>query len=343
MADKTEKTDAYIVIIEWDGKIPPTPYYHRIRAMTGGVRGNKDTSVVTRRASTGDAQVSGIVLQEGVIVTPSKSLARVIAATAERYGAVVVHLGEVSLSPFFGLDDQDKVAMARVDEAYGKRGRPHGPVNWMVSCFEEMKSYYVENKSYVPSCPRCGGFSVSTYPVKAPIRYNYVIEKGGEQSLINYWTVTRFGSGKFILPINPGRTDDVYPENVISSNELHKTPINELKKNVTTVRIKDELDAEIADMIRSSKLASKFDKADVGDQIGDTALFVFDGLFASFRYRSEDERSRQRIKSVMRIMEKGYKGYIRMSEDKNDLDVLDASGVLAPQTMFDMYYMLTDV
>lgn len=352
------KTDGFIVIIEWDGKIPPTPYYHRLRKMTSGVRGNedKDISVIARRAANmPEDDMRGLILQEGAIITPSESLAGGIAALAREYGAPMVHIGEVSLKNYNRINEADRKAMDRVNEAYGRRGRPHKAIGWMVTCMEEMSSTFVPSASYVPSCPSCGGFSITVYPANKPITYVYQVEKGGEYSLINEWLVTRFGSGKFMLPYPDGykMIDPSYnynPESpaVPPDDPVYIYPVG-LDKTVNTVRISDPADSEIVGLISGSKLMEGFLKIDfeeptmegmTGYNVHDLVMNVLDGIFTSKRYYTYDQRADARIKSIMAIMADGYRGHIRMSEDENDIDILDASSVFAPEYMKGTFHTL---
>lgn len=332
MADTSvTRTNGNIVIIEWDGRIPPTPYYHRLRKLTGGVRlwDDKDQSVISRRSMfVSDNEQRGIILQEGAIITASKSLARVIANLAIEYGARDVHVGEVELSPLTEMTDADKDAMNRVDDAFGRRGRPRKPINWMITCIECMDSTWVEELSYVASCPMCGGLNIITYPAKKPILYEYVIEKGGEKSLINEWLVTRFGTGRFMMPSN-----DTYTKSRYSAS----------RKCVTTVKIKEDADSEVVDILRGSDFVqSLINSPEKAAELRDEVMDALDGMFASLRYVSDDDRERMRVKAIMQIMKAGYKGYVNMSSDKNNPDVIDTAGVFKPDRVRSMFYTLRD-
>jgi len=75
----------YIVIIEWDGLKVPTGFYHRLKALAArGVRGDKDVPALERRIA---QEKVGIIIQEGAIIVPSESLARLLALLARVYGA----------------------------------------------------------------------------------------------------------------------------------------------------------------------------------------------------------------------------------------------------------------
>ena len=71
----------HLVVIEWDGMKPPTPFYHRVRRLTSGVRQDdsvdaRSVSPFARRAERND---TAVIMQEGAIYCTSKSLARALA------------------------------------------------------------------------------------------------------------------------------------------------------------------------------------------------------------------------------------------------------------------------
>jgi hypothetical protein len=318
-------TTGFIVIIEWDGGIPPTPYYHRLRKLTSGVRGDDEKPVIARRsANVSDEKMAGLTLQEGAIITPSETLARSIAGLARRYGAPSVHIGEVSLKNYTHMTVEDEKALDRIDEAYGRRGRPLRAHGWQVSCIECMATYFVEKASYVPNCPSCGGFVLVTYPAKRPFTYT-PFPYNEEHSLLNEWLIACFGTGKFMVPMDDMTLQGYSAKGMKSSK---------MPKSIDNVRIVDPMEREIVDIIQGSDYTQHL----VDTLPRDTVFAILNGVFASRRYYTPDHRSGKRIKAVMAIMADGYKGSIRMSEDEIQIDLLDASSVYSAGYIKGIFY-----
>jgi hypothetical protein len=316
------KTTGYIVIIEWDGGIPPTPYYHRLRKLTSGVRGDNELSAVARRAANvGEDKMAGLTLQEGAIITPSESLARSIAGLARTYGAPSVHIGEVSLTNYTHITVEDEEALKRVDTAYGQRGRPRKAHDWQVCCIECMATYFIQNMSYIPNCPQCGSFIIVTYPAKRPIMYEPMNDK---VDLIDEWIAMCFGSGRFMIPISE------------ELEELHSIKgqlgVAHMRKGV--VHITDPADKQIVDMITGSP----FVQHTIDTQPKDYVMDILNGIFASRRYYSPDHRKKFRIKAIMSIMADGFKGSIRMAERDDEVDLLDASSAYSAEFIKGVFY-----
>jgi len=155
----------FLVVIEWDGMKPPTPFYHRVRALTSGVRQDdsedaRSISPFARRAERND---NAVIMQEGAIYCTSKSLARALALLAQQYGAINVDMAVVDdLSPIEATKE-DIEALSKINKVLGRRGRPPArrQRTLAVTCYEEIITKHVDTDKDVINCPSCGSLTVN--------------------------------------------------------------------------------------------------------------------------------------------------------------------------------------
>lgn len=188
---ETEK-QANIVLIEWDGKKPPSVWYHRLKKLGLVISGNKDQSPLTRRQT-----FAGVAFQEGAILTVSESEARGLAWLAKDCGAKSVSIGKIEFSEML-MTNADAAVLNRIQQTLGKRGRPVKDVqdqDWTVTCLDEMKSFESFGREPV-HCPSCGSFHIRLREGKRPVSFSNQDSK----SLVKAWTDLRWSTGKFEEP-----------------------------------------------------------------------------------------------------------------------------------------------
>ena len=162
----TPSQSGFVIMIEWDGRIPPTKWYDRLHRMGLKVRGDKDVSPVARRMTNGlnerttsrRGDKNGVVFQEGSILCDSYSAARLIASLASELGARSVSVGNIELTDFH-MTQLDLNALEGISKTWSKRGpKFHDDAgNYCVTCLEEGKTFEVDALATPVICPSCNG------------------------------------------------------------------------------------------------------------------------------------------------------------------------------------------
>lgn len=298
----------YIVLIEWDGDIPPRTYYSRLHSLGLFVRSTDDASnkkkglgPIKRRGSAGT--VGGVIVQEGAIVCASESLAREVAALAKNEGAKVVQFGTVEVTDYqMGVDDA--IQFAKIEMILGKRGRPTSEkFHWVVTCFEEMITTETDEEvRHVVTCPQCGSLNIKVR-TGGVIKYRFP-ENG---TVFERWARHRFSNGSFEVP-EESKGAPVPPKFVdISFSEPKEAAVIEI-------------------MQKSADFLSQVEKLPLP-----IALNVLDGVLSARAYRTEETRRTARVTSCVHLFERGYPpDKVSISEQTNLIDLLDASLMLTP-------------
>lgn len=161
-SDNNVRQDVHIVIIEWDGEIPPSNYYRRLHRLALRVRGDDDEKAmgpVARRTNDGENE-TGIIFQEGCVICPSEDLARQVAFMAQEHGAKNVLLGSANISDTFTQTPRDTEIIDRITKVLGKRGRKPAAVKWAISCKNCLQ--VTNHETWSPlNCPHCGGMLIT--------------------------------------------------------------------------------------------------------------------------------------------------------------------------------------
>jgi hypothetical protein len=153
--DDYTQSGGYAVLIEWDGKRPPTRWYDRLRSLGYKVQGSKDASPLARRDSHNN---NGITFQEGALLCREESEARTLAHLANEMGAanaMVITYTALDLS----MSEQDFAALSRIQSTLGRRGRPPAATPKVTVCHDCGKASDVFGASF--RCHYCGGTDIS--------------------------------------------------------------------------------------------------------------------------------------------------------------------------------------
>ncbi len=282
----------YIVVIEWDGLKVPTGFYHRLKALAArGVRGDKGVPALERRIA---EEKAGIIVQEGAIIVPSESLARLLAMLAREYGAAYVQVGRVHLEKNMAPTPDDIEAMRRVEAVLGRRGRPPKKQVWTVSCRECLTVHRVVAPTPV-NCPRCGGVMISVH-LGEPPRF---ADPGTD--IWDTWLRTRFARG--VWEPAPLSGSEMPPAQVDVESPREHEVVTWLQKAGTFLGGIERLGRQ-------------------------TALQVLDAVFVARAYWSRERRQAARVAAATEYFRRGGDpaGVVLAEGDAPDL--LDAAGPL---------------
>ncbi len=337
----------FIAIIEWDGQKPPSKYYRRLHDLALRSRGgDKDESVLARRQNmsaqalqqaqstskrntsrartrrqTSRETLQGVIFQEGAIICPSESLARTIAALAQRgfkdgkgnvIRAKAVKVGEVQFhsDDFVATDDDDK-ALARIDKVFGSRGRPEDESVWSVVCYEELLTSQ-KTSAGVANCPHCGGVRIRTREGKPNA---FAVPDG---SLFDAWVRVRFTSGHW----ESSHSGDTFPPALSTVRSL----IGDSGEQVALALIeKSKLDTTLAG----------FDK--------DTALKVLDAVLVGIAHLTKETRDARRLEAWTRYAQSGANPLDYPLAGSDVPDLLDAAGALGAERTAQLALRLRDM
>jgi len=289
----------HIVVIEWDGNKAPSLYYRRVHALSFKVAGDKELSPLARRAGEDGGQ--GVIMQEGVFLCASESLARQIAGIALDCGAVNVSLGTVQFPGHFTRSVEDAQILDRVEMVLGRRGRKPPEELWAVSCLECLQVSNVTTWQPV-SCPTCGGLRI--HARRGAVRTFQ--DPGGD--VLSAWRQTRF-AGPHWEPAP------------LSADGQPAPPAGDIL-NQTEEQWADALAA-------SPHLAS------VRQMPRQTALAFLDAMFANRSYRTQEARLQTRLTvATAFFMRHGDPMKISLPEP-NAPDLVDAGSALGADIVTD--------
>ena len=232
--------NSVIVIVEWNGKKPPTSFYNRIHeyglysrvAKPSDDEEDDSRSLLERRASR-----HGVIMQEGLFIVETRSLATTIAYWAKRYGAEVVKIASMNFQEITGdenFGENDLAVLRGLEDKMSKRGpkpaEDHG--NYVVTCYDECRTYETECDSPPVMCKYCASHNIQNR------RGNRVVypEVGSEGTIEKWWKVTRFATGQFEIP-------ETYEPNTnkLPSPVAEITPRVDMPKVVIDDNVKSEM------------------------------------------------------------------------------------------------------
>jgi len=263
----------YFVAIEWDGEQPPSTWYERMHRLAGRVRGDKSQTPVVRRDDD-----SGVIFQEGLIFTPSESLARTLGFLArDEFGATAVAIGEAVVKPTFTMSREDSAVINRIAATLGKRGRKPNKQNWVVTCLEQMRTF-VTNESYPIQCPNCRGMKIRIRPGNV----NAYRDDGDD--IFNIWVRTRFGNSPHWEPTSVDMVAD------------DETPV---APKIDDVQL-GERDSEFVAELRNSGIVDQIEK-----QPRFIQLEILDAVYVSRQFVSTAKRTTSRVNAIAKYFQTG--------------------------------------
>lgn len=279
----------WIVLIEWDGKQPPSKFYRRMDGLSFRVRGDKEVSPLLRR-DTG----RGVIFQEGAILTASHSQARTIATIAIEEGAKNVSFGRCALSENFTPSHEDMQVLNRIHQVMGQRGPKPPKEIWTVACMECAQATPIETHHPV-NCPSCGGMLIHARRGQ-PAKFT---DPGG--CVFELWLRTRF-AGPHWEPVTIDRLGIIPP--VV--NEIYS-----------------DRERETADLLKASPAMGMLDKMS-----RETALRFLDGMFVNRAYTPTERRLQGRMETAVEFFKRnGNPADFRLTEPPQP-DLVDAAGVV---------------
>jgi hypothetical protein len=305
--EEKEFRASYIVAIEWNGRKPSTTFYNRLHDYGLWSRDRrsesekKETSLMAWRSSRPGGKksdtMSGMVIQEGMIMVSSYSLAQEIALLASKDGALFVQIGQMFTSDVHA-SAHDLEAFEARQLNISKRGPK--PVSsggtYCVTCYEEAVTYEVDMDSAPSACLHHGcrsPFIVAT--MGRPLRFRMPQE--GE-ALSEYWARSRFSTGEFSIPVLADLDNGAcYPAPKLLTKQV------KLPKLKLTKSLKDAMEDDVMLTFR-----------------------VYDVAYC-LSVRSMEARKAIRVHAVNAFAAARMDGYYSFALDGNSVDTLDLASI----------------
>ena len=213
MENNEKQEFSYFVIVEWGGKKPSMTWYDTIHRM-GLYRDEykddlEEQGVYARRNKMGrkmqnGKQPKGLVVQEGVYLLRSSSLAGRVMAHARRFGARNVMSGHLTPGNLM-MGDADVAAIVSIITSETRRGRrPSGDAGtYSVTCLDEVTTVEIEVQHLPMDCPSCGSIRIQVSKGKVPIfgLPKDIDAQSNNEDIYNFWKNSRFDGEKFAIPI----------------------------------------------------------------------------------------------------------------------------------------------
>lgn len=291
-----------IVVVDWGGAPAPQKWYRRLEKLF---------SLSARKASaTAD---EAVMVQEGVVLCRSHSLARTIAALATqgvevqrktKYGSRLkvckpasVTIGEVELEDF-EVGTAEYRALGRMEEVFSRTGKKKNR-EWTVTCYEEMAAH-VHTTHAVVNCPVCGGTNIKH---REGVERRYA-DPGGDVVLA--WLRLRFAGGRWEPP-QPG---------------------TELPPEVPAAITEPE-EKKFVEALRTSPLRAQLERVS-----RDRAFTLLDAALVARVHWDSARRLSARLAALAALLqaqERPDLGCISVVEQPGVIDVLDVAGPLGPE------------
>ena len=309
------------VVVEWNArgtngetKKPPPQWYAYLNKLVstqmrvGGTNGPAHT--LASRTTT-----QGMLIQEGCIRVPSRSLAQTIMLylktgieVEDRQGNLtvirpdVVNLAEVREIEVVA-SAQDLENIARMRSVFSHKGRyPVGTLTThTVTCLEELKTYEIDANAVV-NCPGCGALHIRSRRGPATL----YADPGGD--VVDAWRRLRFATGKFEIP---RQGDQPPPLQISPSSQEDKTFLTHLSTA--------PLLQQIAGMGRGEQMK------------------VLDAVYVARGTWPKERRGGARLEAVSRflVISGGAFDLVSLLET-DDYDLMDVAGLMGVNTAADM-------
>lgn len=339
MSELTDNRE-YIVLIEWDGKKPPTTWYNRLKKFGLTIRGLSGEGVLdpTERRRAMSEVISGgsvwgniggetgqhysqepyvsqvnriswdgfsVITQEGAIRCRSKALARLLGALAEHHGAAHV---SIYASEKIERTSADMAGAEKLEKSLSKRGRKSGDTfDWVVVCLDELKAYSVKGANEVVVCPNCKSPQIK---IRVGAVSRFAFPRSG--SFSSGWLATRFANGGFeAAPATSGRGKQAPGEINIASE-------------------REDLDAQAVAAAPWVDVLATYDKT--------LALRVMDAVFVARVFHRKEDINEARIRAITKYFKGGGDpALVNMSTSKTP-DIFDAAVVLGPDVAVGAFF-----
>lgn len=216
LTEEGEQRAAIFVAIEWDGNKPPATFYNRLHQYglysrrsleEKNVAFESDNASLYHWRSTQNGKkktetMSGLVLQEGMILVNSASMAEFIMYEAKRLGAKHVIVGNLSMSDF-AIGEQDLRVLDQMHKVVSKRGPKKSAEEgrYVVTCYDEARTYEVLHEAQPIQCPMCNSVKIE---VRSGKQYTFTHdpkETNDKGDVTAYWSRTRFAGSNFEVPV----------------------------------------------------------------------------------------------------------------------------------------------
>lgn len=313
-----ESLDMFGVFIENDGMKPDSAYYKRREHMGFKVRAGEknddgvyDVTPIVRRMG---AEVGGgVIVQEGCVLTNSFSQASAVAALAKEYGIENVYIARVAVKPYVARKE-DTAALSRLNEVYGRKGRPPAKRMWVINCLEEMQVYY-QYASDAPICPGCGATNIK---VRAGRPTCFVADE--KQMATTRWYTTRFGNGFFEIPMS---AEDVANWDAEKYNGITVECTD--APDLSEIDITNEFEFTLSASILCSSVARSVDWV-VDDT--DEQVTIIDALYISRAYTPKEVRDQFRQECFIKWVKTGGDPLAIRLDEPNEPDFIDVASTL---------------
>lgn len=299
-----------IVVIEWDGKQPPTTYYNGLHRLNLRVRGNKDEAPMVRRARSEDHSV---IVQEGAVLVESESLARQVAYLARESGARSIFVGDCQFDEEENkrdLTDAELEVISRFNKAFRQRGRPaegdREDRTWVVSCPECMRTSTVDADKMPIQCPNCGGLRPA-----ARVGHRHVFSHAPQD--LDEWKNMYFVEGYYETPSFAADATDLVKEVTLHDNDL--TVFEGLLKSTMV----------------NDYLVPRLDVLMFRNLVG--------MMFLARRYFTPKDRQLPRTTMVVSLLERGVDPALVPLMERAEYDVLDACVVTGNNDIIQKFYL----
>lgn len=226
-----------MLVIEWNGKKPSGNWYHRLHQYglysrgRGGGRGRDagELSLLQWRAlQPGERKTResrGLILQEGVILCKSMSLAKDLAMWAKGEGAEIIQIGTYVVQDF-SISEDDQKAFESMKAKATKKGRKRviERGSYVITCLDEIETFQKNLDSAPFNCPKCGSSRIFTRMGKRAVYlvyYQINIDGTAPDSVTDYWVRTRFNTGRFEIPVLKKAGKNAYPVPWVTVENAH--------------------------------------------------------------------------------------------------------------------------
>ena len=247
-ADTPDIKFAYQLIIEWDGKKPPTSFYNRMREYGLSVRGrggkakgleNDQTPLARRLFHTKKGW--GVIAQEGIILVETENLLQQLTQWAQYYGARSVMTGRFLIEQT-ALEESDRGALEAFVKAWTKTGPKRAAELgiYVITCRDELKTFERELEATPLQCPDCLSTNFNARMGKQDV-FMSAKYRADDMPLFDYWLATRFSTGMFELPImvNSHKAGEIIPPS--PKDVIRKLKLPEVRVDPILFKSDDDL------------------------------------------------------------------------------------------------------